>query len=121
MKKYVKTHEWVEETDHDTVLVGISDYAQQELGDLVFVNLPEVGDEVTCGEAFGDVESVKAVSDIFSPVRGVVKAINEELVDAPEMINEQPLEAWFIEVEQVSYDEELMDEEAYAAFVESLA
>lgn len=85
--KYSKSHEWIKE-DGDVSVIGLTDYAQSELGDLVFINLPEVGDEVTVGEAFADVESVKAVSDVFSPVSGVVTEINEELLDAPESINE---------------------------------
>lgn len=83
--KYSKSHEWVK-TEDGVVVVGISDYAQDALGDLVFVNLPEVGDSVTAGEAFGDVESVKAVSDLICPVSGTVCAINEELVDSPELL-----------------------------------
>ena len=81
--KYTKTHEWVR-YEGDAAFVGISDYAQHALGDLVFVNLPEPGDEVEAGEPFGDVESVKAVSDLFSPVSGEVLEINEELLDALE-------------------------------------
>ena len=80
--KYTKSHEWVKENEDGTVTVGLTDYAQQELGDLVFVNLPEVDDTVTAGEALGDVESVKAVSDIFCPVSGTVCEVNEELLAA---------------------------------------
>ena len=116
--KYSKSHEWVKE-DGDVVVIGLTDYAQSELGDLVFVNLPEEGDEVTAGEAFGDVESVKAVSDVYSPVSGTVAAINEDLLDAPESINESPYDAWFIKVSDVSETEELMSAEEYQAFVES--
>ena len=79
--KYSKSHEWVR-MDGDVAVIGISDFAQDALGDLVFVNLPQVGDDVTAGEAFGDVESVKAVSDLMSPVTGTVCEINEELLDA---------------------------------------
>ena len=86
--KYTKSHEWVLENEDGTVTVGLTDYAQQELGDLVFVNLPGTGDEVAAGEAFGDVESVKAVSDVFSPVSGTVAEVNEELLDAPQLIND---------------------------------
>ena len=93
--KYAKSHEWVKTLEDGTVLVGVSDYAQDALGDLVFVNLPEAGDEVTEGEPFADVESVKAVSDVYSPVSGTVAEINETLLDAPESINEAPYEAWF--------------------------
>ena len=87
--RYARTHEWVK-MEGDTAVVGLSDYAQNELGDLVFVNLPEVGDQVDAGETFGDVESVKAVSDLNSPVTGTVTEVNEELLDAPELINSDP-------------------------------
>lgn len=115
--KYSKSHEWVKFEDDTTVTVGITDYAQDALGDLVFANLPEEGDEVTAGEAFADVESVKAVSDVVSPVTGKVAAVNEELLDAPEKINESPYDAWFVKVEEVSGTEELLDAAAYEAFV----
>ena len=110
--KYSKSHEWVK-TEDGVVVVGISDYAQDALGDLVFVNLPEVGDRVTAGEAFGDVESVKAVSDLICPVSGTVCAINEELVDSPELLNSDCYGAWIIKVENVTAEEELLDAAAY--------
>ncbi|MBQ8151751.1 MAG: glycine cleavage system protein GcvH [Firmicutes bacterium] len=116
--KYSKSHEWIKE-DGDEVVIGLTDYAQSELGDLVFVNLPEEGDEVVAGEAFADVESVKAVSDVYSPVTGTVSAINEDLMDAPESINESPYDAWFIRVSDVGETEELLTAEEYEAFVES--
>lgn len=119
--KYSKSHEWVKYEEDGTVLIGLTDYAQNELGDLVFVNLPEEGDEVTAGEAFGDVESVKAVSDVYSPVTGEVAAVNEDLLDAPESINEDPYGAWFIRVGNVSDTEELMDADAYEAFTKEEA
>ena len=112
--QYSKSHEWVR-MDGDVAVVGISDFAQDALGDLVFVNLPQVGDEVTAGEPFGDVESVKAVSDLVSPVTGVVRAINEALLDAPEALNNDPYGAWIIEVENVTATDELMDAAAYEA------
>ena len=115
MKQFTKDHEWME-MEGQLAVVGISDFAQKELGDLVYVNLPEVGDSVTAGEAFGDVESVKAVSDVMSPVSGVVAEINEELLDNPAFINESAYEAWFIKVENVTDTEEMMDEDAYNAF-----
>ena len=115
---YSKSHEWVQE-EGDIVVIGLTDYAQSELGDLVFVNLPEEDDEVTVGEAFADVESVKAVSDVFSPVSGVVSEINEELLDAPESINEAPYDAWFVKVKDITEKEELLSAEEYKAFVES--
>ena len=115
--KYSKSHEWVKEEDGE-VTVGLTDYAQSELGDLVFVNLPEEGDEVTVGEAFGGVESVKAVSDVYSPVSGVVSEINEALLDAPESINEAPYDAWFIKVKEITDTEELLTAEEYEAWAE---
>ena len=115
---YSKSHEWVKE-EGEEVLIGLTDYAQSELGDLVFVNLPEEGDEVTTGESFADVEAVKAVSDVYSPVTGVVSAVNEELLDAPESINEAPYDAWFVRVKDISDREELLTAAEYEAFVES--
>ncbi len=115
---YSKSHEWVKEED-GAFVIGLTDYAQSELGDLVFVNLPEEGDEITVGESFADVESVKAVSDVYAPVSGVVSEINEELLDAPERINESPYEAWFVKVKDVSEKEELLSAKEYEAFVES--
>ena len=117
---YSKSHVWVKE-EGDLYVIGITDFAQSELGDLVFVNLPEVDDEVTVEEAFADVESVKAVSDVLSPVSGVVAEINEELLDAPQMINEAPYDAWFIKVADVTDKEELLTAEEYEAFVASEA
>ena len=113
--KYTKSHEWVSEED-GVYTVGLTDFAQQELGDLVFVNLPEVEDDATAGEAVCDVESVKAVSDVFSPVTGVVVEVNEELLDAPELINNDPYGAWLVRVGEVSEVEELLDAVAYEAF-----
>ena len=116
---FSKTHEWVNMIDDTTATIGISDFAQNELGGLVFVNLPEEGDAVVMGDAFADVESVKAVSDIYSPVTGTVAEINEELLDAPEMINDAPYDAWFVKVEGITETEELMTEEEYKAFCEA--
>lgn len=110
--QYTKSHEWLR-MDGDVAVIGISDFAQDALGDLVFVNLPEIGDEVTAGEAFGDVESVKAVSDLISPVTGIVCEINEELLDAPEKLNEDPYGAWIIKVDNVAGTEDLLDPAAY--------
>ena len=117
---YTKSHEWVKTGEETTVVVGLTDYAQDALGDLVFVNLPEPGDDVTAGEAFGDVESVKAVSDVLSPVTGQVEEINEELLDSPESVNQSPYDAWFVKIKDVSGKEELMDGEAYEAYLETL-
>lgn len=115
---YSKSHEWVKEEGEEMV-IGLTDYAQSELGDLVFVNLPEEGDELTVGEAFADVESVKAVSDVYAPVAGTVSEINEELLDAAEKINEAPYEAWLVRVKDVTEKEALLSAEEYQAFVES--
>ena len=113
--KYSKDHEWMKEED-GVVVIGISDFAQDALGDVVFVNLPGEGDSVTAGEAFGDVESVKAVSDLVSPVTGTVCAVNEDLLDEPEQLNKAPYDAWLIKVENVTGTEELLDAAAYEAF-----
>ena len=113
--KYSKDHEWMKDED-GVAVIGISDFAQDALGDVVFVNLPGEGDEVTAGGAFGDVESVKAVSDLVSPVSGTVCAVNEALLDEPEKLNKAPYEAWLIKVENVTDTEELLDAAAYEAF-----
>lgn len=113
--RYTKSHEWVLFADDGTAKVGLTDHAQDALGDLVFVNLPQVGDALTCGEALGDVESVKAVSDVYSPVTGTVKAVNEDLLDTPEAINSDPYGAWLVEVEDITNQEELLDAAAYEA------
>ncbi len=117
--KYTKTHEWVRFEDETTAYVGITDYAQDQLGDLVFVNLPAEGDTLACGEAFADVESVKAVSDVNAPVTGTVAEVNEALADAPEMMNEAPYEAWFVRVEDITDTDDLMDAEEYEEFVKT--
>ena len=113
--KYSKSHEWIK-YEGDVAVIGISDFAQDALGDVVFVNLPSVGDAVTAGESFGDVESVKAVSDLISPVSGVVCEINEDLDDSPENLNEDPYGAWIIKVENVTDEEDLLTAAAYEAF-----
>ena len=117
---YSKSHEWVQMLDDTTARIGLSDYAQDALGDLVFVNLPEAGDEVAAGETFADVESVKAVSDVFSPLTGNVAEVNEALLDAPESINEDPYGAWFIQVSGISDKEDLMSADEYEAFVKTI-
>ena len=114
-KLFSKSHEWVK-IEGSKAQIGLSDYAQQELGDIVYVNLPEVGSDVQCGKAFTDIESVKAVSDLVSPVTGVVLEVNEELLDQPELLNKAPYDAWLIKVENVTDTEELLDAAAYEAF-----
>lgn len=113
--KYSKSHEWVK-MEGDVAVIGISDFAQDALGDVVFINLPEEGDDITAEERFGDVESVKAVSDLISPVTGAVCAVNEELLDAPELLNQDPYSAWIIKVENLTGQEELLDAAVYEAF-----
>ena len=118
--KYTKTHEWVKEED-GLYVVGLTDFAQDALGDIVFVNLPAVGDAVTAGEVFGDVESVKAVSDVFSPVSGTVAEVNESILDDPAKVNEDCYGAWLIKVSDVSGTEELLDSKAYEEVCEKEA
>ena len=113
--KYTRSHEWVEFLPDGAARVGLTDHAQDALGDLVFVNLPEAGDAVTAGEALGDVESVKAVSYIFCPVTGTVRAANEALLDTTAAINADPYGAWLVEVEAITGQEELLDAAAYEA------
>lgn len=117
--RYSDEHEWVK-VEGDKVRIGITDFAQSELGDIVFVELPEVGDEVTADEPFGSVESVKTVSELYAPVSGKVVEINEELEDSPEYVNESPYEkAWMIVVEPSEQSEldVLMTAEKYEEMV----
>ncbi|HHT07168.1 MAG: glycine cleavage system protein GcvH [Clostridiales bacterium] len=114
--KYAATHEWLQ-VDGDKVTIGITDFAQKELGDLVFINLPNVDDEVAVDEAFADVESVKAVSDIISPINGVIYEVNEALMDAPELINEDAYAAWIVKVKDVTGLENLLDADQYADLI----
>ena len=114
--KYTETHEWVLFNEDGTALIGITDYAQDQLGDLVFVNLPQEGDPVTAGESFADVESVKAVSDVLSPVTGEVAEVNEILADEPQRMNQAPYDSWFVKVKEITDQVKLMDADAYEAF-----
>jgi glycine cleavage system H protein len=122
--KYTNSHEWVKDMGGGVFEVGLSDYAQTALGDIVFVNLPQAGDSVTGGAAFGDIESVKAVSDINSPVTGAVKEVNESILDAPASINADPYGSWLIRAEgscmenllpPAEYEKFVAEEEAAAA------
>ena len=117
---YADSHEWVK-VEGEIATIGISDYAQHALGDIVYVDMPEVGDEVTAGEDFGAVESVKAASDLYSPVSGEVVEVNEELEDAPESINADAYGAWIIKVKisDASELENLLSAEAYAKLCEN--
>lgn len=107
--KFTDSHEWVRDNGDGTVTIGISEHAQEMLGDVVFVDLPDVEDEVEAGESFSLVESVKAASDIYSPVTGEVVEINEELEDSPELINEEPYEGGWIVKVKLSDPSELDD------------
>ncbi|OCN00105.1 glycine cleavage system protein H [Clostridium sp. W14A] len=115
--KYTKSHEWVSYLPDGSAKIGLTDFAQKELGDIVFVNLPQEGDSVEAGAAFADVESVKAVSDVYCPVTGTVQAINEELLDAPEQLNKAPYESWMVRVGDISKTEELLSAGEYLTFL----
>ena len=119
--KYSEDHEWVDAKEDDLVVIGITDFAQEQLGDLVYVELPEVGDECTKGENISVIESVKAASDLVAPVSGSIIEVNSRLEDEPEIVTEDSMgEGWFIKVKLSDPAEldELMDEEAYNAFIE---
>ncbi|MEE4240076.1 MAG: glycine cleavage system protein GcvH [Desulfopila sp.] len=116
---YTRDHEWAKLVG-DEVLVGITDYAQDQLGDIVFVEMPEEGDSFGAGEEFGTLESVKAVSELYIPLSGEVVAVNEELDDAPELINKDPYSAWIIKVKPDDPEEleDLLDHDAYLKLLE---
>lgn len=116
---FSEQHVWVLVEDDNTVKLGLSDYAQKKLGAIVFINLPEAGENLEKDVCFGDVESIKTVSDLISPVNGEVLAVNEEILDAPENINADPYANWLLEVRAENLDE-LMDADAYAVFLEQL-
>jgi glycine cleavage system H protein len=115
--KYTKSHEWVKSLDGGIYEIGLTDYAQNELGDIVFVNLPQPGDSITVEKSFADVESVKAVSDVFSPLTGTVKEINEAILDAPEAINTAPYDIWLIRAEGNIPAGTLLSAEEYQALL----
>jgi glycine cleavage system H protein len=114
---YAEDHEWVK-VDGDIATIGVTDFAQHEMGDIVYIELPEVDDELEAGDVFGVIESVKAASDSFIPVSGTVLEVNEELVDAPEGVNSAPFESWMFKVKlsDASELEKLMDAKAYEVF-----
>jgi len=122
--KYVKTHEWARLNDDGSVTVGISDNAQEQLGDMVFIELPEIGQEVTAAEASAVVESVKAASDVYAPLSGEVVEVNEALADSPETVNQDAYgKGWLFRIQPAAAAEleELMDAEAYEIFLASEA
>lgn len=116
---FTKKHEWVK-VDGDHATIGISDYAQEQLGDIVFIELPDIDEEFEQGDEFGVVESVKAASDIYMPISGKVVEINEELEDAPELVNEDAMANWMVKVEITKKEElsDLLSEEQYKDFIE---
>ena len=117
--KYSESHEWVK-VEGNVAVIGVSDFAQKEMGDITYVDAPDVDDEVTAGEEFGALESVKASSDLYAPVSGKVVEVNEELEDAPEKINEDAFGAWIIKVEMSDPSEldSLLDAAGYKAITE---
>jgi glycine cleavage system H protein len=118
--KYTDEHEWAR-IEEDLVVIGITDYAQDALGEIVYIELPSEGDEITKGDSFGGVESTKSVSDLYAPVSGEVVEVNESLLDSPESINEDPYgDGWLIKVKLHDSDEldDLMDSEQYSEFIE---
>lgn len=119
--KYLDSHEWSRIEADGTITVGITDFAQEQLGDVVFIELPEIGMQVEAGQEVAVVESVKAASDIYAPVSGTVTSVNEELIDAPELINDDPYnKAWFFKLEVSNQDElnNLLDADGYKAVSE---
>lgn len=118
--KYAKTHEWSKLEADNVVRIGITDFAQEELGDLVYVELPEIGKQFDAGAQCAVVESVKTASDLFSPVTGVVVAVNEEIVDSPEQVNDEPYDTWLfcIKADNPAELDALMDATAYLAMIE---
>lgn len=116
---YSKTHQWMKE-EGGLALIGITDYAQSQLGGIVFVNLPDVGDELTAEEPFGEVESVKVVADVHSPVSGVVAEINEQAVDEPDMVNGDPYGTWLIKAEHITGTASLMTAEEYRLYLDGI-
>ena len=116
--KYSKSHEWVKMMDQGIFEIGLSDYAQEQLGDIVFVNLPKSEDKLTAGKSFADVESVKAVSDIYSPIDGKVRESNADLLSAPELINQSPYTAWLIRAEGSVPEGELLSASEYKALLD---
>lgn len=116
-RMYTKTHEWINFIDDKTAYIGISDHAQKELGDLVYVSLPSEGEKLEMVQSFAEAESVKAVSEIYSPVSGIVTEVNEAVSDKPELINEQPYEAWLVKAGEITQTAELLTEEEYNSFL----
>ena len=115
---YTKDHEWIEFKE-EYAIVGITDYAQSQLGDVIFVEFPEIGEDINAGSSFGEVEAVKTVADLFAPISGKVLSVNEEIEDAPDLVNSDPYEkGWLIKISPSKYEEKdnLMNSEEYKSF-----
>ncbi|NMA94995.1 MAG: glycine cleavage system protein GcvH [Clostridiales bacterium] len=120
--KYSNDHEWVR-IEGDRAYIGITDLAQDNLGDVVFLELSEVGEELSAGDAFGTIESVKAASDVYAPIAGTIVEVNEDIMDEPERVNDEPYDSWLVAIEIDNEDglEDLMDWEAYEEFCQEEA
>lgn len=116
---FSKEHIWIKE-EENTAKLGISDYAQEKLGNILFLNLPDSDDKLLIGNTFGDIESIKTVSDLISPIDAKVISVNEDLVDEPNVINSKPYESWFMEVEVLSKSDDLMTESEYKEYIKTL-
>ena len=116
---FSKNHIWLKE-EGNNITLGISEYARNKLGSIMFVNLPEIGDSITKGQAFGDIESIKTVSDLIAPVSGEITDINDTALDAPETISENPLETWFIKVKTDEIPDELLKKKEYEEYCKTL-
>ena len=114
---FARTHEWVKYTDKGTALVGLSDHAQETMGDVAFINLCDEGESFNAGDVIGDIESIKAVSDVYTPVGGTVLSVNDNLLDKPELINSDPYGSWLVELEDFKKNDELLDSNAYEKFL----
>ena len=117
---YSKDHEWVRVASDGVAVIGVTEYAAEQLGDVVYVDLPESGDEISAGSEMGEIESTKSVSDLFSPISGTVSEINQAVVDSPELVNSSPFdEGWLLKVRYDALPEDLLSAEDYKAFTAS--
>ncbi|GAA1300427.1 MAG: glycine cleavage system protein GcvH [Brachybacterium tyrofermentans] len=117
---YSKDHEWVRVDSDGVAVVGVTDYAAEQLGDVVYVDLPEAGADISAGTEMGEIESTKSVSDLFSPIDGTVTEVNQAVVDAPELVNSSPFdEGWLVKVSFAALPEDLLSAEDYTAFTQS--
>ncbi|HZJ77401.1 MAG TPA: glycine cleavage system protein GcvH [Clostridia bacterium] len=114
---FSNTHEWVKFTSEGTALVGLTEYAQEQLGDVAFINLCDEGEGLAIGDVIGDIESIKAVTDVYSPINGKVIKVNDALLDNPEQLNSDPYGSWLVELEDIEKNEELMKAGEYKKFI----